>query len=138
VLLGLHGQYRLVDYIAIEESALSRLRSADPSQPVTLLNLLRFRAQALAGFGVDGLTGMEAFEEYGRLNAAEGVEHAGAVLWMGRGAATVIGSESWDLGVLVRYPTRQHFLDKMDDPKYRAIVGIRNAALADSRLLEFT
>lgn len=127
-----------MDHIAIEESALASLRAADPSQPVTLLNLLRFRAQALDGFGVDGLTGIEAFEEYGRLNTAEGVEYAGRVLWMGRGASTVIGSESWDLGVLVHYPTRQHFLDKMDDPKYRAIVGVRHAAVADSRLLEFT
>lgn len=126
-----------MDHIAVEEPALSPLRSADPSQPVTLLNLVRFRAHALDGFGVDGLTGIEAFERYGALNTSEGVEYDGVVVWMGRSAMTIIGGESWDLGVLVSYPSRQHFLDKMDDPKYRAIVGIRNAALADSRLLEF-
>lgn len=127
-----------MDYIVVNELGLAPLRRANPSQPVTLLNLLRFRPRALDGFGVDGLTGIEAFERYGELNASEGVEHAAVVLWMGRGAATIIGDESWDLGVLVSYPTRQHFLDKMDDPSYHAIVGLRNAAVADSRLVEFT
>jgi uncharacterized protein (DUF1330 family) len=57
---------------------------------------------------------------------------------MGRDAVTVVGSEQWDMAILVSYPTRQHFLDKMDDPNYQAIAPIRSAALADSRLLEFS
>jgi len=127
-----------MDHIDIDEAALSRIRSADPDQPVTMLNLVRFREHALEGFGVDGFSGIEAFEHYAMLNTTEGVDYAGAVTWMGRGGVTVVGSEQWDMAILVSYPTRQHFLDKLDDPKYQAIAGIRSAALADSRLIEFT
>ena len=126
-----------MNHIDIDE-AVSRIRSADPEQPVTLLNLVRFREHALDGLGVDGFSGLEAFEHYAMLNATEGVDYAGTVTWMGRDAVTVVGSEQWDMAILVSYPTRQHFLDKMDDPKYQAIARIRSPALADSRLLEFT
>jgi len=127
-----------MDHIDIDQAALSRVRAGDPTQPVTLLNLVRFREHALDGFGVDGFSGIDAFERYGLLNAREGVDYGGSVMWMGRGAVTVVGSERWDMAILVSYPTRQHFLDKMDDPKYQTIARIRSAALADSRLLEFT
>ena len=67
-----------MDHIDIDEAALSRIRSADRDQPVTMLNLVRFREHALDGFGVDGLSGMQAFERYAMLNATEGVDYAGA------------------------------------------------------------
>ena len=51
-----------MDHIDIDVTALSRIRSADPDQPVTMLNLVRFREHALDGFGVDGFSGIEAFE----------------------------------------------------------------------------
>jgi len=126
-----------MDHIDIDEAALSRIRSADRDQPVTMLNLVRFREHALEGFGVDGFSGIEAFEHYAILNATEGVDYAGAVTWMGRDGVTVVGSERWDMAILISYPTRRHFLDKLDDPKYQAIAGLRNAALADSRLIAF-
>ncbi len=127
-----------MDHVDIDEAALSTLRSADPEQPVTLLNLVRFREHALDGFGVDGFSGIEAFEQYATLTGTEGVDYAATVTWMGRAAVTIVGGERWDMGILVSYPTRQHFLDKMSDPRYQAIAGIRIAALADSRLIEFT
>jgi uncharacterized protein (DUF1330 family) len=42
------------------------------------------------------------------------------------------------LAILVRYPTRQHFIDKLDNAKYREIAQVRHAALLDSRLVEMS
>jgi uncharacterized protein (DUF1330 family) len=57
---------------------------------------------------------------------------------MGLPKNTVIGDEDWDLAILVRYPTRQHFIDKLDNSKYREIAQVRHAALLDSRLVELS
>ena len=57
---------------------------------------------------------------------------------MGPAHRTIIGTEEWDLAILVRYPSRQHFIDKVSDPKYQEISKVRAAALADSSLIELT
>lgn len=125
-------------HIDANEEALEAMRQADPSQPIVMLNLLRFRDQALEGFGVDGLTGLQAFQRYGQLNEGEGVRFDSEPIWLGPAHRTIIGDEQWDLAILVRYPTRQHFIDKLDDPTYREISLVRAAALIDSRLIELT
>jgi uncharacterized protein (DUF1330 family) len=125
-------------HIDANEEALEAMRQADPSQPIVMLNLLRFRDQALEGFGVDGLTGLQAFQRYGHLNEADDVRFGSEPIWLGPAHRTIIGDEQWDLAILVRYPTRQHFIDKLDDPTYREISLVRAAALIDSRLIELT
>ena len=125
-------------HIDPNEEVLEAMRQADPSQPIVMLNLLRFRDQALEGFGVDGLTGQQAFQRYGQLNEGEGVRFDSEPIWLGLSNRTIIGDEQWDVAILVRYPTRQHFIDKLDDPTYREISLVRAAALIDSRLIELT
>ena len=55
---------------------------------------------------------------------------------MGRAGDAVIGDEQWDIVILVRYPTRRHFVEMLADPDYQAIAPVRAAALEDSRLIE--
>ena len=57
---------------------------------------------------------------------------------MGLSHRTVIGGEDWDLAILVRDLARQHFVDKMNDPKYQEIARVRSAAITDSHLIELT
>lgn len=57
---------------------------------------------------------------------------------MGRALNSIIGDETWDVVMLVRYPARRQFVEMMRDPDYQAIAPIRAAALADSRLVEMT
>ena len=59
---------------------------------------------------------------------------------MGKTHTTVIGleNEQWDICILVRYPSRQHFLDMVHDSEYQKISPIREAALAESRLIEMS
>ena len=100
-------------------------------EPIVMLNLLRFREQAETGCGVDGMSGSQAYREYGRRFEALNPRFGGTPIWMGQGHATLIGeeNESWDLAILVRYPSREKFITMLADPDYVAIAPIRAAAL---------
>ena len=119
-----------------DPAAFAEMAGRDPNEPVVMLNLLKYRDMAAEGAGVDGMTGEEAYRTYGRAFAELNPRFGGEPVWMGRAQASVIGDEDWDLIILVRYPTRQQFIDMINDPDYQAIAPIRSAALADSRLVE--
>jgi uncharacterized protein (DUF1330 family) len=119
-----------------DETGLAAMAAGDPDEPVVMLNLLKYRPEAAEGFGVDGMTGEEAYRVYGRKFADLNPRFGGEPLWMGRAKNSIIGDEDWDTIILVRYPTRGHFLDMIRDPDYQAIAPIRAAALEDSRLIE--
>lgn len=125
-------------HIHAEADALDQIESGDPDEPVVMLNLLKYRDQAESGHGVDGLTGREAYEKYGRAFAELQPRFGGEPIWMGRGRHTLIGDIEWDIIILVRYPTRRQFVGMFRDPDYQAIAPMRAAALADSRLVEST
>jgi uncharacterized protein (DUF1330 family) len=123
-------------HLSSSPEAMAAMAAGDPDEPVVMLNLLRYRDQAENGCGVDGLSGREAYGVYGERFAALHPRYGGEPVWMGRALNSLIGSESWDIVILVRYPTRRQFLAMFDDPDYQAIAPIRAAALADSRLIE--
>ena len=120
------------------DDALAAMAEGDPDEPVVMLNLLKYRDVAESGHGVDGMTGREAYSAYGRAFAELNPRFGGAPIWMGRGLNSIIGDESWDVVILVRYPTRKQFVDMLGDPDYQAIAPMRAAALSDSRLLEMS
>ncbi|MEJ2089161.1 MAG: DUF1330 domain-containing protein [Gammaproteobacteria bacterium] len=122
--------------VHFDAEALEAMAGADPEEPVVMLNLLRYRDVAQSGYGVDGLTGREAYNVYGQRFEALHPRFGGEPIWMGRASRSVIGDEEWDVVLLVRYPTRRQFVEMMNDPDYREIAPIRAAALADSRLVE--
>ena len=110
----------------------------DPNEPVVMLNLLKYRELAESGFGVDGLTGREAYSKYGQAFAELNPRFGGEPIWMGRVHHSIIGDDDWDICILVRSPTRKKFVDMMNDADYQAIAPMRAAALADSRLIEMS
>lgn len=57
---------------------------------------------------------------------------------MGRVHNSIIGTDDWDVVILVKYPTRRNFIDMFSDPNYLLIARIRAAALKDSRIIEMT
>lgn len=125
-------------FIDSNPEALMAMGNADPTQPIVILNMLRFRETALKGFGVDGMTGRDAFMRYGQMNAEDDVTYGAEPIWVGAAHNTIIGDEKWDLVLLVRYPSRQHFIDKLNDATYLASAQVRAAALEDSRAIELT
>ena len=98
-------------------------RAADGT-PVTMLNLLAFLS--------DG--GRERYEEYGAAVAPLLERAGGRIVFLGAPAPVLLGEESWDLVVLVEYPSRQAFLDMVGSADYRAIAHLRTDALARGEL----
>ena len=124
--------------IDVEEGALELMAKGNLDEPVVMLNLLKYLDKAKLGFGVDGLTGKEAYKVYGRKFAKFQPLYGGEPIWMGRSHNSIIGIDDWDIVILVRYPSRNKFISMFQDPKYKAIAPIRAAALKDSRIVEMT
>jgi hypothetical protein len=109
--------------------------------PVTMLNLLRFRAEADYSSDPDlapaePITGREAYDRYVQhtlpfLNAV-----GGELQFMGAGGFFFVGPlERWDLVMLVRHASLEAFMAMAENHAYLAGMGHRVAALEDSRLL---
>lgn len=92
--------------------------------PVVMLNLLAFKP--------DG--GRERYEEYGEAVAPSLEKVGGRIVFMGAPAQALLGEDSWDLVVLVEYPTRQAFLDMIGSDEYQSIGHLRTEALARGEL----
>lgn len=91
--------------------------------PLVMLNLLAFKPE-----------GRERYEEYGAA-VAPLLEKAGArVLFLGDAGTALLGEESWDVVLLVEYPSRQAFLDMIGSAEYAAIAHLRTEALAKGEL----
>ena len=124
--------------IDVEEGSLDLMAKGNLDEPVVMLNLLKYLDKAKLGFGVDGLTGKEAYKVYGKEFAKFQPLYGGEPIWMGRSHNSIIGRDDWDIVILVRYPTRKNFISMFKDPKYRAIAPIRASALKYSRIIEMT
>ena len=112
--------------------------------PIEMLNLVRFRDTAaypdhhpLAG---KGLTGAEAYANYGRDSAPVLKKVGGAILWRGGFQTTLIGpaEEVWDACFIAHYPDAGAFLAMVTDADYRRAVVHRQAAVLTSRLIRTT
>jgi uncharacterized protein (DUF1330 family) len=133
----------LVTAIDPSRASLAHFVAAVPAdQPLSMLNLLRFRDQAAysAELSVAPCSGRQAYAEYTRqvlpLLGALGAE----LVWLGQVHSALIApaGEDWHEALLVKYPSKQAFMQMIQSAAYRAIVHHRTAALADSRLLACT
>jgi uncharacterized protein (DUF1330 family) len=117
------------------------LRDAGPDGPVVMLNLLKFREQANypAGSSHPPCSGAEAYRRY-QTAFVETVGHVSRaeVVWEGKIDRPFIGdaSQDWDKCLLVRYPSRHHFLAMMADAAYREALVHRYAGLERTVLLQ--
>lgn len=107
-----------------QEGFTSFAARAGEDAPVVMLNLLAFKPEG----------GRERYQEYGEA-VAPLLERAGArVVFLGNPASVLLGDASWDLVLLVEYPTRQAFLDMIGSPEYLAIAHLRTEALGKGEL----
>ena len=133
MLSGMH-----VSPTAEQFAALQELPPERANKPIVMLNLLRYLDEALPGYGCDGMTGEQAYREYGRrLNALSPDIFTADPFWMGEGGPTVIGptDEVWHEMLLVRYTSVAAFIEMVTNPEYLKAAEARTAAIADSRLV---
>lgn len=108
----------------LNERGFADLSSRLDEGPVTMLNLLAFEPEG----------GRERYLEYGEA-VLPLLERAGAgVVFQGDAAPAMIGGDSWDLVLLVEYPTRRAFVEMISSPEYQAIAHLRSEALARAEL----
>jgi uncharacterized protein (DUF1330 family) len=89
-----------------------------------MLNLLEFLPEG----------GAKRYAEYGEAVAPLFQRAGGKPIFAGRPSESLIGEGSWDLMLVVEYPTRQAFLDMVSSPEYQAIEHLRSEALMRSEL----
>lgn len=106
-----------------EEGFADLSRRADEG-PVTMLNLLAFKP--------DG--GRERYVEYGEAVLPLLEKTGGRIVFQGQASPVLLGEESWDLVLLVEYPTRGAFLEMVQSPEYLEIAHLRTEALARGEL----
>lgn len=107
----------------LDASDLERFVDADPDGPVVMLNLLQFVPEGTARY----LQYIERFTTSG-LNERYGV----TIIYAGVGHPSLVATElgDWDMVLLVSYPTRQCFVDMVNDPDYVAFEHLRTEAVA--------
>ncbi len=120
------------------------LRDSGRDGPVVMMNLLKFRTTASypPELGMAPCSGQEAYARYQRAFtvAVAGVSEA-QVLYDGPCEQVFIGAAGtpeadWDKLLLVRYPSRQHFLAMMADDSYRDALVHRYAGLERTVLIQ--
>jgi uncharacterized protein (DUF1330 family) len=109
---------------APNEQAMTAFAGRASDGPVYMLNLLEFAP--------DG--GAERYGEYGAAVAPLFEKAGGKPIFAGRPAESLIGEGSWDMVLVVSYPTRQAFLDMVSSPEYQEIEHLRSESLVRSEL----
>ena len=128
-------------YIDPDRAQFEAFKGLDRDHPIEMLNLVKFRAHAeypknhaLAGAG---LTGAEAYYNYGAETAPIIARIGASILWRGAFQTTLIGpqDEDWDAVFIASYPTAHAFLQMVTDPEYKQAVVHRQAGVETSRLI---
>ena len=118
----------------VEHLNLEVLAALPDDTPVTMLNLMRFRAHSLDGNG----SGWDAYLRYSVLAIKTIKAVGGTIVWTGVAEAVALGVASenrWDYAALVRYPSRAAFAAMMISPDYaRANVERENGCIAHTIL----
>ena len=108
---------------------------------IHMLNLVRFKDEATDPadhpLADRGLSGAEAYANYGRDSGPVFQRVGGSIVWRGSMEAMLIGpdGEKWDAMFVAEYPNSGAFMEMVTDPVYRQAVVHRQAAVETSRLI---
>jgi hypothetical protein len=122
------------------ETLLAAARELPADQPIVMMNLLRYRAQADYGPHSSNppRSGREAYQEYIQAFLEHNSLDEVKVFFQGPVLVTLVApaAEQWDDIVLVEYRNLSVFRRWVESPFYRVEVDpIRKASLADWRLI---
>ncbi len=126
-------------FVDPERSQFNAFKDLPRDAEIHMLNLVRLRAFAdyPDGHPMGGISGQEAYAQYGKQTAKVFQRVGGTILWRGTYEGTLIGPapEVWDVVFIARYPSAAAFLDMVTDATYREAVVHRQAAVETSRLI---
>ncbi|MEM1379488.1 MAG: DUF1330 domain-containing protein [Pseudomonadota bacterium] len=128
----------MTDYLDPDRDAFGAFAKLEITGPMHMLNLIKLREKAAYEDGRDA-TGLEAYTAYSKESAPFFTKNGGEIAWRGKPRFPLIGpqDETWDIGFVAAYPSKDAFLAMVLDPGYQAIVFHRQAAVKTSRLTCF-
>jgi len=103
--------------MAVDLLNVKGLQELDPSAPVVMVNLMRFRERSLDGAG----SGWDAYLRYSALTVPMIKARGGTLLWTGDAKTVALGPQGgnqWDYVALVYYPSVAAFVDMMTSQDY--------------------
>lgn len=111
----------------LDTAALERFLADDPTGPVVMLNLVRFAPGGAAKY-------KEYIEHFGSSGVQD--RYGVQIVYAGGGHQSLVAADGgdWDMVGLFRYPSRQHFIDMVNDPDYASFEHLRAEAVATAVL----
>jgi uncharacterized protein (DUF1330 family) len=128
-------------YVGWSREQWAAMKALGRPGPLHMINLIRLREEADDPSGHAkhgrGLTGREAYRDYGRESAPIFQRVGGRQVWVGRPELLAIGpeTEAWDIAFIAEYPSFDAFREMQRDPDYQKAALNRTAAVMDSRLI---
>ena len=116
-----------------KEKFLDFIKNYPSGVPVTMVNILKFNDRS----GIDDESGREAYMRYSKNMTPLLQKAQGKVIWMGNVTQTLIGDyeQAPDMVLIVRYPSKEAFIEMSTTPEYEAISKDRKIALEYGGLL---
>ncbi|WP_342807103.1 DUF1330 domain-containing protein [Alteromonas sp. M12] len=129
-------------YLNPTDESAKQLFSKSIRGEVIMLNLLRFKEIAnYSQFSEIApktpITGKEAYQIYINQTLPFLEKSGGEIMLLGKSEHFFIGpmEEKWDLVMIIKQKSLDSFLSFASDPQYQVVLGHREAAIVDSRLL---
>ena len=119
--------------LAKKEAVVDFIKNYPSQTPVVMVNILKFKAKS----GNGDETGEKAYNRYGRNTAPLLAKVGGQLLFAGTVNKTLIGDYSTqpDRILIVRYPSKEAFIEMTTSKEYQAISHDREIALEYGGLL---
>ena len=144
VIIGVEAKGNAMSNIDPTRAQFDAFKALPRDTPIHMLNLIRLKP--MADYPADhphhgkGMTGLDAYREYGRTSGPIFEGLGGRQVWAGSPEAVLTGpsDERWDLAFIAEYPNAGAFLAMVTNPEYREHVKHRQAAVEDSRLIRFS
>lgn len=114
-------------------------RDRATGEPISMLNLLKFRARAEYEDGrASDLTGRQAYQLYAEGFCRVMGPHGVKILYSGEARGFLIGEGEgeWDAVALIQYPSTQVMLDMFRNEDYQQVQAHRAAGLIGQLLVE--
>jgi uncharacterized protein (DUF1330 family) len=111
----------------LNASDLERFVATDPHGPVVMLNLIRFAPGGEAKY-------MEYIARFSSSGVNE--RYGVSIVYGGTGHTSLVAAEGgdWDMVALISYPSRQNFVDMVNDSDYQDFEHLRAEAVATAVL----
>ena len=110
--------------IKINQDQFRELLKNPNEKPFVMLNLLKFKKEG----------GRKSYARYIKEANRYVEEVGGKLLLFSRPKELLTGTETWDLLMLVKYPSRKAFLAMANNPEYLKIHSFREEALENAVL----